>query len=81
MPRIDETSDNSHGSTVQATSGFAGAFLQVSIHPDVTHKSAFHTRIRMRECTCKPFGLVNAPAKLQRKANLDFQRLSKRDGW
>ena len=51
---------------------FTDAFLQIPIHPDDRHKTAFHTRTRKLEFTCMPFGLVNAPAELQRQVNRDF---------
>ena len=72
MPRVDELLDRLHGSAVYSTFDFTDAFLQIPIHPDDRHKTAFHTRARKLEYTCMPFGLVNAPAELQRQVNRDF---------
>ena len=72
MPRIDELLDALQGSAVYSTIDFAEAFLQIPIHPDDCHKTAFHTRTRKLEFTRMPFGLVNAPAELQRQVNRDF---------
>ena len=72
MPRIDELVDALQGSAVYSTLDFAEAFLQIPIHPDDCHKTAFHTRTRKLEYTRMPFGLVNAPAELQRQVNRDF---------
>ena len=72
MPRIDELLDRLHGSAVYSTFDFTDASLQIPIHPDDRHKTAFHTRTRKLEFTCMPFGLGNAPAELQRQANRDF---------
>ena len=72
MPRIDELLDGLQGSAVYSTLDFAEAFLQIPIHPDDCHKTAFHTRTRKLEFTRMPFGLVNAPAELQRQVNRDF---------
>ena len=72
MPRIDELLDALQGSAVYSTIDFAEAFLQIPIYPDDCHKTAFHTRTRKLEFTRMPFGLVNAPAELQRQVNRDF---------
>ena len=49
MPRIDEILDRLHGSAVYSTFDFTDAFLQIPIHPDDRHKTAFHTRTRKFE--------------------------------
>lgn len=72
MPRVDELLDRLQGSAVYSTFDFTDAFLQIPIHPADRHKTAFHTRTRKLEYTCMPFGLVNAPAELQRQVNRDF---------
>ena len=72
MPRIDELLDRLLGSAVYSSLDFAEAFLHIPIHPDDRRKTAFHTRTRKLEYTCMPFGLVNAPAELQRQVNHDF---------
>ena len=72
MPRIDELLDRLQGSAVYSAFDFTDAFLQIPIHPDDRHKTAFHTRTRKLEFTCMPFGLVNAPAELQRQVNRDI---------
>ena len=72
MPRVDEILDRLQGSAVYSAFDFAEAFLQIPIHPADRHKTAFHTRTRKLEYTCMPFGLVNAPAELQRQVNHDF---------
>ena len=72
MPRVDELLDRLQGSAVYSSIDFTDAFLQIPIHPADRHKTAFHTRTRKLEYTCMPFGLVNAPAELQRQVNRDF---------
>ena len=80
MPRVDELLDRLQGSAVYSTFDFTDAFLQIPIHPDDRHKTAFHTRTRKLEYTCMPFGLVNAPAELQRQVNRDFEEPIN-EGW
>ena len=72
MPRIDGLLDRLQGSAVYSALDYTEAFLQIPIHPDDRNKTPFHTRTRKLEFTCKPFGLVNAPAELQRQVNPDF---------
>ncbi|CDJ28180.1 uncharacterized protein EMH_0099790 [Eimeria mitis] len=72
IERVDEILDRLQGSAVYSAFDFAEAFLQIHIHPEDRHKTAFHTRTRKVEYTCMPFGLVNAPGELQRHVNHDF---------
>ncbi|CDJ29277.1 uncharacterized protein EMH_0003480 [Eimeria mitis] len=72
MPRVEEILDRLQGSAVYSAVEFVVAFLQIPIHPEDRHKTAFHTRTRKPEYTCMPFRLVNAPAKLQGQVNHDF---------
>lgn len=73
MPRMDELPDRLQGSAVYSAFGFTGAFLQIAIHPDDRHKTAFRTHARKLKYTCMPFKLINAPAELQRQVKLDFE--------
>ncbi|CDJ36344.1 uncharacterized protein EMH_0079970 [Eimeria mitis] len=72
MHRVDEILDRLQDSAVFSAFGFAEAFLQIPIHPEDSHKTAFHTRTRKLEYTCMLFGLVHAPAELRRQVNHDF---------
>jgi len=72
MPRVDELLDRLQGATVFSAIDFTDAFLQIGINENDQHKTAFHTKTRKMEYTCMPFGLVNAPAELQRQVNRDF---------
>lgn len=72
MPRVDELLDRLQGACVFSSLDFTDAFLQIEIAEKDKHKTAFHTATRKFEYICMPFGLVNAPAELQRQANNDF---------
>ncbi|CDJ36322.1 uncharacterized protein EMH_0078200 [Eimeria mitis] len=53
MPRLDEILDRLQGSWVYSAFDFADSFLQIPIHPENRHKTAFHTRTReMCRSTC-----------------------------
>ena len=70
MPRIDELFNRLQGSAVYSTFDFTDAFLHVPTHPRDRQKTAFHTRTRKLGFKSIPFGLVNAPAKLQQQVNM-----------
>ncbi|CDJ35655.1 uncharacterized protein EMH_0028280 [Eimeria mitis] len=72
MHRVEEILDRLQDSAVYSAFEFAEAFLQIPIHPEGRHKTAFYTRPRKLEYTCMPFGLVNPPTELQRQLNHDF---------
>jgi len=80
MPRVDELLDRLQGACVFSSLDFTDAFLQIQMAPEDCHKTAFHTRTRLVEYVCMPFGLVNAPAELQRVVNKDFAGPI-REGW
>ena len=71
MPRIDELLDRLQATACCLTFDFTDAFLQIPIHPDGRHKTAFHTRMRKIKFTFMPSGFVNASTGLQRQVNHD----------
>ena len=81
MLRIDELVDRMQGSVIYWTFNFTNAFVQIPTNPHDRYKTALHTSTLKPEYTCMPFGLVNAPAELQRQGIIIFQRISMRDGW
>ncbi|CDJ29970.1 uncharacterized protein EMH_0054140 [Eimeria mitis] len=51
MPRVDEILHRLQRSAVYSPFDFAEAFLQIPIHPEDRHKTAFHTRTRKLQYT------------------------------
>ena len=74
MPGFEELLDRLQGSTIRKAFVFAYVFVQTPTHSEGGHKTTSRTRICELENTCMPFGLVGAPAELQRHVNPNFSR-------
>ena len=65
MPRTDELPNRLHGSAVFSTLDFADAFLEIPLHPDDRHKTAFHTHTRKLQHNPMPCRLLEVRTELQ----------------
>ena len=73
LPRIDESMDALAGARYFSTLDLQSAYLQVPMHPDDAHKTAFTTPFGLYEHRRMAFGLCNAPATFQRLMQMAFR--------
>ena len=73
LPRIDESMDALAGARYFSTLDLQSAYMQVPMHPDDDHKTAFTTPLGLYEHRRMAFGLCNAPATFQRLMQTAFR--------
>ena len=73
LPRIDESMDALAGARYFSTLDLQSAYMQVPMHPDDAHKTAFTTPLGLYEHRRMAFGLCNAPATFQRLMQTAFR--------
>ena len=73
LPRIDESMDALAGPRYFSTLDLQSAYMQVPMHPDDAHKTAFTTPLGLYEHRRMAFGLCNAPATFQRLMQTAFR--------
>ena len=73
LPRIDESMDALAGTRYFSTLDLQSAYMQVPMHPDDAHKTAFTTPFGLYEHRRMAFGLCNAPATFQRLMQTAFR--------
>lgn len=74
-PKMEESLDALHGSTVFSTCDLVSGFQQIAMSPENQHKTAFVTPFELFEYTRMPFGLCNSPATFQRLMQHVFNEL------
>lgn len=75
LPRIEESLDALHGSSLFSTCDLASGFHQIAMSLTDQHKTAFVTPFGLFEYTRMPFGLCNSPATFQRLMQHVFSEL------
>ena len=73
LPRIDESMDALAGAQYFSTLDLQSAYMQVPMHPDDAHKTAFTTPFGLFEHRRMAFGLCNAPGTFQRLMQTAFR--------
>ena len=73
LPHIDESMDALAGACYFSTLDLQSAYLQVPMHPDDAHKTAFTTPFGLYEHWRMAFGLCNAAATFQRLKQMAFR--------
>ena len=73
LPRIDESMDALAGARYFSTLDLQSAYMQVPMHPDDAHKTAFTTLFGLYEHRRMVFELCNAPATFQRLMQTAFR--------
>ena len=73
LSRIDESMDALAGARYFSTLDLQPAYMQVPMHPDDAHKTAFTTPLGLYEHRRMAFGLYNDPATFQRLMQMDFR--------
>ena len=73
LPRIDELMDALAGARYFSTLDLQTAYMQVPMHPDDAHKTAFTTPFGLFEHRRMAFGLCNAPGTFQRLMQTAFR--------
>ena len=73
LPRIDESMDALAGARYFSTLDLQSAYMQVPMHPDDAHKTAFTTPFGLYEHRRMAFGLCNAPDTFQRLMQTAFR--------
>lgn len=66
LPRVEETFDVLHGSSMFSTMDLTSGYNQIAVADDDKEKTAFTTPFGLYEFNRMPFGLTNAPATFQR---------------
>ena len=73
LPRIDESMDALAGARYFSTLDLQSAYMQVPMHPDDAHKTAFTTPLGLYDHRRMAFGLCNAPATFLRLMQTAFR--------